>query len=497
MQYYGCGNFEVYIAANARNIEIFQTGRIVGRDDDKQHYGIIESVTLETDAENGDYLTVTGRFLMSLLSRGIIYPTLSFSTLTSYGVFDTYGDCFSVTAGNSTNVVIGTGKAWIDGHYFINDTPYTLDLTKYVDESLSRYVSIGISCDVSENVRACKLEVKSGTAATTPVIPTFEDTASKKFLTLAAVFLKGGAKAITNDDIFDIREDENKCGYVKCVLGKCRVSEILMALSVYNSTVTDLTKQVQDLSSQVASLTTRLDDFTADVTAVGSIGDSAYYIMYSNGRLAIRGTGATYDYEIGNSPFFENTEITSLDVGEGITALGSSLFERCTSMTEVSLPTTLTAIGERCFFMYSVGGLKSLVIPKNVKSIAEKAFVCCAVENVTIPFNVKEIGNYAFNGCEKLKSAYVDSPLVSSFMFTQCSALSNLTLSKNVKSINAYCINYCGSLNEITYEGTVSDLKSVVGYKNLMNAAYCPLERISCIDGAFVLNGETWEEVMT
>ncbi len=84
VQYYGCGNFEVYIAANARNIAIFQTGRIVGRDDDKQHYGIIESVTLETDAENGDYLTVTGRFLTSLLSRRIIYPTLSFSTLTSY-----------------------------------------------------------------------------------------------------------------------------------------------------------------------------------------------------------------------------------------------------------------------------------------------------------------------------------------------------------------------------------------------------------------------------
>ena len=84
VQYYGCGNFEVYIAANARNIAIFQTGRIIGRDDDKQHYGIIESVTLETDAENGDYLTVTGRFLMSLLSRRIIYPTLSFSALTSY-----------------------------------------------------------------------------------------------------------------------------------------------------------------------------------------------------------------------------------------------------------------------------------------------------------------------------------------------------------------------------------------------------------------------------
>ena len=118
--------------------------------------------------------------------------------------------------------------------------------------------------------------------------------------------------------------------------------------------------------------------------------------------------------------------------------------------------------------MYSVGGLKSLVIPKNVKTIAEKAFVCCAIESVTISFNVKEIGNYAFNDCEKLKSIYVESSIISPYMFTQYSALTNLTLSKNVKSINAYCINYCSSLKEITYEGTVADLKSVVGYKNLI-----------------------------
>lgn len=83
--FYDCGRFEIYIAANPRNLNIFKIGKIVGRDDDKNHFGIIESVSLETDAENGDYLTVTGRFLMSLLSRRIIYPTLSFTTKTSYG----------------------------------------------------------------------------------------------------------------------------------------------------------------------------------------------------------------------------------------------------------------------------------------------------------------------------------------------------------------------------------------------------------------------------
>lgn len=79
-----CGSFEVYIAANSQNITIFQTGRIVGRDDDNEHFGIIESVKIETDAENGDYLTITGRFLMCLLERRIIYPTCSFTKQTGY-----------------------------------------------------------------------------------------------------------------------------------------------------------------------------------------------------------------------------------------------------------------------------------------------------------------------------------------------------------------------------------------------------------------------------
>ena len=84
VEYYQCGCFEVYIAASPRNIEIFRTGRIVGRDDDNEHFGLIESVKIETDAEDGDYLIVGGRFLMCLLERRIIYPTLNITTETAY-----------------------------------------------------------------------------------------------------------------------------------------------------------------------------------------------------------------------------------------------------------------------------------------------------------------------------------------------------------------------------------------------------------------------------
>jgi len=84
IEYYKCGSFEVYIAANPQNVNIFQTGRIVGRDDDSQHFGMIESVQIDTDAENGDYLTVRGRFLMCLLERRIIHPMYSTTAEKAY-----------------------------------------------------------------------------------------------------------------------------------------------------------------------------------------------------------------------------------------------------------------------------------------------------------------------------------------------------------------------------------------------------------------------------
>lgn len=44
------------------------------------------------------------------------------------GIQDNYGRCFAMTA-NKLNLVIGSGKAWIQGHYFISDTSYTIDFS--------------------------------------------------------------------------------------------------------------------------------------------------------------------------------------------------------------------------------------------------------------------------------------------------------------------------------------------------------------------------------
>ncbi|MBQ8296993.1 MAG: leucine-rich repeat domain-containing protein, partial [Ruminococcus sp.] len=424
------------------------------------------------------------------------------------GVFDTYGDCFSVTAGSGTKVIIGTGKAWIDGHYFINDTAYTLDLTKYVDESLSRYVTIGISCDVSENIRACKLEVKSGTAATSPAIPTFEDTASKKFLTLAAVFLKGGAKSITDGNIRDIREDEKKCGYVKCVLGKCRVSEMLVAMAFVTDKMNEMVGKIDTLQSTVDNLQLKVDDLTGDIIATGPLGKDIYYVLYSNGNLLIRGSGEMYNYDIDSnlSPFRGNIDITSVVVSEGVTSVGDYLFGNCQNMKKISLPTTLTSIGHAAFmqgdgYVSTVYGLTEINIPSGVTSIGGSVFWGSAISSLVIPESVSEIGKYACRDCAALKSVTVGGTVIGEYMFVSCTKLSTFNIGSKLKKIGSNVFNYCSALKTITYDGTLEKWQAIEKGTNwdgrsAMDAAQSGLVKIQCTDGYMEYADGAWREVI-
>lgn len=429
------------------------------------------------------------------------------SSLICNGILDTYGDNFSVTAGGNLSVVIGTGKAWIGGHYFINDMAYTLDLRQYVDESLSRYVIIGISCDVSGSVRACKLEVKSGTAATSPSVPVFENTDTKTYLTLASVRLNGGITSISQSNIKDYRSDENKCGYVKCILGKCKVSEILAALDSYNKTVTELNNRVAEFQERLAEVEEICGTTGVILVSAGQCGENVFYALYSDGSLKLYGSGATYDYSSSNSsPFDGNQVVQSITVSSGITKIGNKIFADCDNLKTVSLPDTVTSIGESVFTIFEdmvgvVRGLEEITIPASVKSIGKLAFSGTKLTEIIIPASVTEIGDYVFRDCAKLKTARIDSSIIGAFMFTSCSALSSLTISAKCNSIGANVITYCSSLETITYEGTIAQWNAIQKPNNWMSSGQHYyndyLKKIQCTDGYLEYDTEnyTWIEV--
>ncbi len=350
--------------------------------------------------------------------------------------------------------------------------------------------------------------MKSGTAATSPAIPVFEDTASKKYLTLAAVFLKGGAKSIADSNIRDMREDEKKCGYVKCVLGKCRVSEMLVAMAFVTDKMNEMVGKIDTLQSTVDNLQLKVDDLTGDIIATGPLGKDIYYVLYSNGNLLVRGTGEMYDYDIDSnlSPFRGNNDITSVVVSEGITSVGDYLFGNCQNMENITLPTTLTSIGHAAFmqgdgYVSTVYGLTEINIPSGVTSIGGSAFWGSAIQNLVIPASVTGIGKYACRDCAALKSVTINSTVIGEFMFVSCTKLSTVNISSKLKKIGSNVFNYCSVLKTITYDGTLEKWQAIEKGANwdgrsAMEAAQSGLVKIQCIDGYMEYADGAWREVI-
>ena len=85
-------------------------------------------------------------------------------------------------------------------------------------------------------------------------------------------------------------------------------------------------------------------DFSAyaDVQT-GSCGDNVKYSLdTSTGVLTISGTGDMYSY----GPFYENTNIKSVIIENGVTSIGSYVFYKCTRLTSVTIPNSVKSLGD-------------------------------------------------------------------------------------------------------------------------------------------------------
>ena len=430
--------------------------------------------------------------------------TTYLSSIICNGILDTYGQMFKLTAASSgLKVTLGTGKAWINGHYFVNDARYSIDLSEYQDESLPRYVAIAILLDVGESVRSVSLEITPGTPAENPSLPSLPTDENKTRLLMYAVRLNPGATELSERDWYDYREDKNVCGYCKCILGKCRVTDMLAQMAQITAEMEEYNETVADLTARVAELEAEIEDI-GDIVAAGQCGDNVFYALYSNGKVLVKGSGAMYEYDSEHrSPFYRNDDVKKIVISEGVTTVGYDAFIRCLNLESVSLPTTVTYIGSGAFmpadeYPGASGKLTSITIPDAVTTIGGGAFWGAALTSLTVPRNVATLGNYVCRDCSRLQNVRYEGSVIGGYMFVGCSTLSSFTMSHNVTKIGEHCFNYCTVLETITYEGSLADWAAITKQTNWdgkggSGIAISGLTRIQCLDGFMEWDDENHE----
>ena len=131
-------------------------------------------------------------------------------------------------------------------------------------------------------------------------------------------------------------------------------------------------------------------------------------------------------------------------------ASGTCAFSDCTSLTSITIPNSVTSIGDEAF--YDCTSLTSVTIPNSVTSIGDDAFSgCTSLTSVTIPNSVTSIGDWAFAGCTSLTSVTIPNSVTSigDYAFYCCTSLTGVYFKGNAPSVGWYVFD--GATNATVY----------------------------------------------
>ncbi|MCR4956886.1 MAG: leucine-rich repeat protein [Lachnospiraceae bacterium] len=173
---------------------------------------------------------------------------------------------------------------------------------------------------------------------------------------------------------------------------------------------------------------------------------------------------------------FQYQTPTGVSFGESVTSIEKYAFYYCTSLTKVILPGTVTALGENAFANSSV---QEAVVNANVKTLPKSMFNGCAsLKKVVLNDSITSFGTNIFTNCKVLETVVMPKALtgVSSYTFGGCEALKEIYIPETVTNIGSYAFNNCKALINVYYGGTEEQKEKITisATKNdsILNAAW-------------------------
>lgn len=169
----------------------------------------------------------------------------------------------------------------------------------------------------------------------------------------------------------------------------------------------------------------------------GVIGDSAFSNCKNLTTVELGG-GVT---SIGKSAFLKCTKLPSITIGNGVISIGASAFNGCTALTNANIGSG--AIGASAF--QDCSSLANVTLGGGVTSIGVNAFLRCkALTSMNIGSSVGTIESFAFSGCEALKEVTISAAQIGNQAFRSANALKKVTLGDGVEAIPAGAFSNCG-----------------------------------------------------
>ena len=161
--------------------------------------------------------------------------------------------------------------------------------------------------------------------------------------------------------------------------------------------------------------------------------------------------------QMGNDMFSGCTNLTSIDLPASLTSIGNSAFNNCTSLSSVNFAQGTGEIKINGF--YNCTSLKSITLPDKVTSIGPNAFQKSGLESITIDPSVNcGIGQGAFSNCTSLTGVTIGENVTSIGKQAFYSDAALTTVSISAKEIGEQVFGQCTALTNVTLNEGVTTI---------------------------------------
>lgn len=224
-------------------------------------------------------------------------------------------------------------------------------------------------------------------------------------------------------------------------------------------------------STTEATAPHQTDVFGANIVSNTYDADKGCWIIEFDGEVS----------KIGSYAFNRCSAITNIAIPDSVTSIDTGAFCNCSSITSITIPNSVTSIGTEAFYNT---GITSITIPDSVNSIGYRVFrsclylekfegkfasndgyclivdgelrsfaIGCDITEYNVPDGVTTIGSSAFEGCTNLISVTIPNGAhsIGDSAFSGCKSLKSVTIPKsfNVTTIGYHAFYGCTSLTEI------------------------------------------------
>ena len=182
--------------------------------------------------------------------------------------------------------------------------------------------------------------------------------------------------------------------------------------------------------------------------------------------------GSTYTVTAADAGVFRsNAQLTSISIPSTLTSLGDRPFTSCRLLTSITVDPSNNAYSSIDGILYDKQATQVIACPSalsvdysgpsTLTRVAEGAFYGCGhIMTVSLPPSVIEIGAEAFRGCKTLKQINIPSGVKSleDGVFQSCASLSSIILPSGITRIGDKAFYYCNALGDLAFPSSVETI---------------------------------------